>query len=186
MNFISYYNHPKNFRFDSFKFALDEAYKRNHKILVETGVSRGKQKLLFFVKKNWNDGMSTMIFSDYAQFINGHLYTCDISKENLDNARKFVRKNKNHVTFVKDDSVNFLKNFDEKIDFLYLDSLDGFYKNSSEHQLNEIKFAIDKLHEKSLVLLDDKGQKTNLSIKFMIERKFKVINETKNQVLLSF
>ncbi len=51
MNFISYYKHPKNFRFDSFKFALDEAYKRNHKILVETGVSRGKQKLLFFVKK---------------------------------------------------------------------------------------------------------------------------------------
>ena len=51
MNFISYYNHPKNFRFDSFKFALDEAYKRNHKILVETGVSRGKRKLLFFVKK---------------------------------------------------------------------------------------------------------------------------------------
>ena len=87
---------------------------------------------------------------------------------------------------MKDDSVNFLKNFDKKIDFLYLDSLDGFYKNSSEHQLNEIKFAIDKLHEKSLVLLDDKGQKTNLSIKFMIERKFKVINETKNQVLLSF
>ena len=62
----------------------------------------------------------------------------------------------------------------------------GLYKNSSEHQLNEIKFAIDKLHEKSLVLLDDKGQKTNLSIKFMIENKFKVINETKNQVLLSF
>ena len=33
MNFINYYNNPKNFRFDSFKFDLDEAYNRNHKIL---------------------------------------------------------------------------------------------------------------------------------------------------------
>ena len=186
MNFINYYNNPKNFRFDSFKFALDEAYNRNHKILVETGVSRGKQKLLFFVKKNWNDGMSTMIFSDYVKFVNGHLYTCDISKKNLDNAKKFVSKNKNNVSFILDDSINFLKNFDKKIDFLYLDSLDGFYENASSHQLEEIKCAIDKLHEKSLVLLDDKGQKTDLSIKFMVEKKFKIINETKNQVLLSF
>ena len=186
MNFISYYNHPKNFRFDSFKFALDEAYKRNHKILVETGVSRGKQKLLFFVKKNWNDGMSTMIFSDYAQFINGHLYTCDISKENLDNARKFVRKNKNHVTFVKDDSVNFLKNFDKKIDFLYLDSLDGQFEGASKHQLEEIKIAKNHLHNQSLVLLDDKGDKTKLSINYMLDNNFKILNETREQVLLSY
>ena len=69
---------------------------------------------------------------------------------------------------------------------MYLDSFDGFYENASSHQLEEIKCAIDKLHEKSLVLLDDKGQKTDLSIKFMIEKNFKIINETKNQVLLSF
>jgi hypothetical protein len=186
MNFIENYNHPKNLRFDSFKFALNEALKRNHKTLVETGVSRGKQKLLFFIKKNWNDGMSTMIFSDYVKFVNGHLYACDISKKNLDNAKRFVSINKEQVSFILDDSINFLKNFDKKIDLLYLDSLDGFYENASEHQLQEIKFAMDKLHEKSLVLLDDKGQKTNLSIKFMLEKKFKIINETKNQVLLSF
>ena len=32
-------------------------------------------------------------------------------------------------------------NFEKKIDFLYLDSLDGQFANASEHQLNEIKLA---------------------------------------------
>ena len=86
---------------------------------------------------------------------------------------------------MNDDSLNFLKTFQKKIDFLYLDSLDGQFKNASNHQLNEIKFAEKKLHNKSLVLLDDKGQKTNLSIEYMINNKFKIINETKQQVLLS-
>ena len=43
-----------------------------------------------------------------------------------------------------------------------------------------------KLHKKSLVLLDDKGSKTNLSIDFMLENNFKIINETKEQVLLGY
>ncbi len=185
MNFIEDYNHPKNFRFDSFKFALNEAYKRNHRILVETGVSRGKQKLFFFVKKNWKDGMSTMIFSDYAKFTNGHLYTCDISKKNLNNAKKFIGNKNDHVTFIQEDSVNFLKNFRNKIDFLYLDSLDGQFAQASEHQLREINFGINLLKQNSLILLDDKGNKTNLSLDFLKKKNYKIINETKEQVLLS-
>ena len=98
---------------------------------------------------------------------------------------KFTKKNSSFIKFIQDDSLNFLKNFDKKIDFLYLDSLDGQFKNASSHQLNEIKFAEKKLHNESLVLLDDKGQKTNLSIEYMINNKFKIINETKQQVLLS-
>ena len=50
MFFLNKYNIPKNIRFDSFKFALEEAFRRNLKIIVETGVARGKQKFLFFQK----------------------------------------------------------------------------------------------------------------------------------------
>ena len=78
-----------------------------------------------------------------------------------------------------------MSSFDKKIDFLYLDSLDGQFKEASEHQLNEIKIARDKLNMNSLVLLDDKGSKTNLSIDYMLKNGFKIINETKEQVLLS-
>ena len=186
MEFINYYNNPKNIRFESFKFALLEANKRNLKTIVETGCARGKIKFIFFSKINWKDGMSTMIFSDYAKFVNGKLTSCDIEKKNIKNAKKFVGNNKEFVEFVTDDSVKFLSSFNKNIDFLYLDSLDGQFKEASDHQLNEIKVAKSKLHKKSLVLLDDKGSKTNLSIDFMLENNFKIINETKEQVLLGY
>ena len=101
------------------------------------------------------------------------------------NAKKFVKNNIDFVNFVIDDSLNFLSNFSEKIDFLYLDSLDGQFAESSNHQLQEIKIAKERLSSRALVLLDDKGAKTNLSIDFMLKNNFKIINETKEQVLLS-
>ena len=69
---------------------------------------------------------------------------------------------------------------------MYLDSLDGQHKEASKHQLKEIEIAKEKLSEDSLVLLDDKGSKTNYSIDFMLNNDFKIINETKEQVLLSY
>ena len=76
-------------------------------------------------------------------------------------------------------------NFNKKIDFLYLDSLDAQYLNSSEHQLNEIKNSIKILHKNSLILLDDKGGKTNLSKNYMLDNGLKIINETEQQILFS-
>ena len=186
MNFLEIYNHSKNIRFNSFKFALMEAEKRKLKTIVETGCARGKTKLFFFSKINWKDGMSTMIFSDYARYIGGSLTTCDIEKRNIYHAKKFVKKNKDFVNFVIDDSLNFLTNFNNEIDFLYLDSLDGQFIEASDHQLKEITIARKKLNPNGLVLLDDKGAKTNLSIDFMLKNDFKIINETKEQVLLSY
>ncbi len=186
MEFLKKYNNPKNFRFNSFEFALIEAQKRNHRTLVETGVARGKRKFFFFSKINWKDGMSTMIFSDYARYINGTLTSCDIDKKNIENAKKFTKHNKEFITFIIDDSINFLTNFNKKIDFLYLDSLDGQFEGASKHQLEEIKIAKKCLHDQSLVLLDDKGDKTKLSIDYMLENNFKILNETREQVLLSF
>jgi len=186
MNFLKHYNNSKNFRFKSFEFALLEAKKRKLKTLVETGVARGKKKFLFFSKINWKDGMSTLIFSDYAKHINGNLTTCDISLKNIENAKKFTKKNKEFINFVVDDSVNFLSKFNKQIDFLYLDSLDGQYEGSSKHQLEEIKVAFKHLNKNSLVLLDDKGAKTNLSINYMLKNNLKILNETNEQVLLGF
>jgi hypothetical protein len=69
---------------------------------------------------------------------------------------------------------------------LYLDSLDGHNpKIASKHQLNEIKSSINKLHENSLVLLDDKLLKTNLSLDFLKKKNFKILKETDFQILLS-
>ena len=93
---------------------------------------------------------------------------------------------RNYIEFYVKDSLIFLKEFNEPIDLLYLDSLDGHDPiAASNHQLKEAQIAIKKLHIKSLILLDDKGSKTNLSLNFFLSNKYKIIYETEFQILLS-
>ena len=131
--------------------------------------------------------MSTPMFAEYAKDVGGKLHTCDISRENIEKAKKFTKKYSEFIKFYIQDSVaNFLNNFETDIDLLYLDSLDGHDPVlASKHQLNEIKVGLSKLHEKSLILLDDKGSKTNLSINFLLKSNYKIMFETDYQVLLS-
>ena len=186
MNFINKYNHRKNIRFPFFKKTIEKLIERNLKIIVETGTSRGKKKFFFFNKMNWKDGMSTLMFSELATIINGELHTCDISKNNINSAKKFTKKFKDNTYFYINDSINFLNNFQKEIDFLYLDSFDGHdVELASKHQLNEAKAAIDKLGPDSLVMLDDKGAKTLYSLNFFLKNGFKIIDESNNQLLLS-
>ena len=187
MNFLNKYLHPKNKRFNSFKKSLEIAESKNLKIIVETGTSRGKRKFLFFSKYNWKDGMSTLMFCEYAKYINGKLFSCDVNPLNIKFAKRFTKKFINYVNFIESDSIIFLKNFKNKIDFLYLDSLDGHNSNeASLHQLYEAKSAIDKLHKNSLILLDDKNLKTTQSLEFLLANKFKILNETDEQILLGY
>ena len=186
LSFLNKYNNIKNIRFDSFYNSLLIADSRNLKTFVETGTSSGKTKFFFINKFNWKDGMSTIIFAEYVKYKNGKLFSCDLSKKNISNAKQFTKSFNTNINFVVSDSVLFLKKINFKIDFLYLDSLDGHDKDSASlHQLHEIESAISKLHKNSLVLLDDKKSKENLSLKFLIKNKFKILNETEQQVLLS-
>ena len=186
MNFLDKYNNIKNIRLNSFEETLKLSFKRGVKTIVETGTARGKTKFFFIKKYNWKDGMSTPMFAEYAKFIKGKLHTCDISAKNIENARKFTSNFSDYITFYIQDSLIFLREFSEPIDLLYLDSLDGHDPiAASNHQFKEAQIAIKKLHDKSLILLDDKGSKTNLSIKFFKENNFRIIHETKHQVLLS-
>ena len=157
LSFLNKYNNSKNIRFKSFHKAMSIADSRNLKTFVETGTARGKKKFFFINNLNWKDGMSTIIFAEFVKYKKGKLYSCDLSKKNIKSSIKFTKNFSNYIYFVVSDSVIFLKNLEFKIDFLYLDSLDGHDKNSASlHQLNEIKSAIPNLHKNSLVLLDDK------------------------------
>lgn len=109
MEFLKKYNHPKNIRYESFKFALLEANKRNLKTIVETGCARGKIKFIFFSKINWKDGMSTMIFSDYAKFVNGKLTSCDIEKKILKMLKNLLEIMKNLLNLLRMIVLNFYR-----------------------------------------------------------------------------
>ena len=186
MIFLEKYNNIKNIRYPFFKRTLEISLQRNHKTIVETGTSRGKRKFFFFKKFNWKDGMSTIMFAEYANFINGKLHSCDLSEENIKNASYFTKKFNKSVQFYIEDSVIFLKIFHLKIDLLYLDSFDGHnVELASKHQLEEAKMCIKKLKDDAIVLLDDKGAKTLYSSDFFIDNGFKILAESSNQLLLS-
>ena len=154
MNFLDKYDNIKNIRFNSFEKTLKLSFERGLKTIVETGTARGKTKFFFIKKYNWKDGMSTPMFAEYAKFIKGKLHTCDISAENIDNARKFTSNFSNYIKFYIQDSLIFLREFSLPIDLLYLDSLDGHNPiAASNHQLKEAQIAVKKLHDKSLILL---------------------------------
>jgi len=103
MKFLEKYNNKKNIRFSLFKKTLEIAMNRGFKVIVETGTSRGKKKFLFFNKFNWKDGMSTLMFSEFAHYIKGELHSCDISEENINNAKDFTKGYNDNVNFyIKD------------------------------------------------------------------------------------
>ncbi len=88
------------------------------------------------------------------------MFSVDISESHIAIAEKastpatFLE----NLHFILQDSVEFLGNFEGAIDFLYLDSYDYDEKNPGppqQHCLNEIVAASCKLHDGSVVMIDD-------------------------------
>jgi hypothetical protein len=77
------------------------------------------------------------------------------------------------------------------IDFLYLDSYDYEWNNpspSQEHHLREIQAAFPRLHENSVVMIDDcalpQGGKGKLAIEYLKERGWKILLEQYQTILI--
>lgn len=162
-------------KFHSFRIALNLFHQREGRIIVETGCQREVD--------DWGAGQSTKIFGEYVSKYDAFLYTVDISLEKLYIAEEIAGNT--NIEYVNMDSLQFLKTFDKKIDLLYLDSLDfplhemfsrfgeRMYQmsfaeivNRSQdillpcqlHCLNELVSSEDKLHESSLILIDDNAE----------------------------
>lgn len=185
MDWFIKYKEKLGIRYTTFHCLFEIAQKEKLKRVLETGTARGKKKYLFS-KPNWKDGMSTLLFAEYAKLNNGEFWSCDIDSKNIANAKKFISSVNNHVNFVVSDSIDFLKEFDKTVDIIYLDSLDGSLDGSAEHQLEEAKLSIKIINNNGLILLDDKGQKTTLSTEFLLENNCKIIKENDAQLLLRF
>ncbi|MDH5456424.1 MAG: class I SAM-dependent methyltransferase, partial [Gammaproteobacteria bacterium] len=98
-----------------------------------------------------------------------------------------------NVTLVTSDSVAYLDEFTETVDFLYLDSYD-YHKTdtaiqtaSQDHHLKEIKAIEGCLHDKTVILIDDcdmpNGGKGKLVIEWLTGRGWKV-HMSEYQVIL--
>ena len=184
---------PRRYNFGKRRDALRETLRllseRGAKNLVETGTARGG------LGKSKGDGASTAVFGLWARDNGAHLHSVDIDPASIAESGKVVEELAlgDSVTLVTSDSIAFLEGYAEPVDFLYLDSYD-YHKTdtniqvaSQTHHLKEIEAILDKLHNDSIVLIDDcnqpNGGKGKLAIEFLVSNGWHV-HMSEYQVLL--
>jgi hypothetical protein len=133
----------------SFDVLLQESSARfTSPTFVETGTIRAAE--------DWaGAGFSTYLFGAYLRNVGGKLHSVDLSGEHCRFAREWTAVFGETVEVTQADSVSFLRSFARPIDVLYLDSLDTTEPRHAEHCLAELQAALPKLHEKSLIIIDD-------------------------------
>lgn len=156
---------PKYF---TLKAALNMLLQNDGQLIVETGTQRMKDD---------PGGCFTTLFGAFCKRYGKKLFTVDINPLNMKVSMDVTKEFKDYITYVVEDSVKFLSEFNQKIDLLYLDSLDcplppADATEAQIHNLNELKAAYNKLHEGSVVLMDDSnfsnGGKTHLSKRYLL------------------
>lgn len=193
MNILELINgNPNTGRISSQNFVYRELFRRfdfNSINIVETGCIR---------KPNSScDGWGTVLWKRWADESNSFVYSVDNNSYHLFNCMSVV-KHSPRVFYIHNDSVEFLNNLplSLSVQFLFLDSYDyeGSEENkklSGKHQLKEIQAVEKNLQENSLILIDDvfditsfKG-KGELSIPYLLNKNWKIINYADTQILLS-
>lgn len=176
--FIRYSNGDRSLgsRLSTMKIAVSLLNRSKSNNFIETGTTRKNILSHPSVEERAADGGSTIFFSHYCSIYGGKVWTCDIDSQNITNCKAATEEYKNFINYIVDDSINFLKSFNNDIDFLYLDSVDSSYDFASDHQLQEIEAAYDKLNNRSIILLDDLGDKTTKSIPYLQSKNWCQIN----------
>lgn len=185
---------PRSYDFgkrrDTLRAALALLDERDVATLVETGTAR------YGLERTRSDGASTIVFGTWAARNGARLHSVDLDPDAVERAREAVESLglRNGVDFHVSDSIEFLQSFDEPVDFLYLDSYDWDEEDAAEqhasqlHHLREFEAIEPRLHERSVVLIDDCGRpgggKGKLAIERMRERGWSVRRDA-YQVLLT-
>ena len=167
---------PRRYNFGKRRDTLREVLRllgeRGATTLLETGVAR------MGLEKSKGDGASTIVFGLWAKQNDAHLYSVDIDPEATERAGQAVANMdlSDSVTLVTSDSVAYLDEFTDMVDFLYLDSYD-YHKTdtaiqtaSQAHHLKEIEAIEGCLHEDTVILIDDCDMPNGGKGKLVIER----------------
>lgn len=181
-NIVYSYLGPGDMRAKTYITALLLAFDRNAKTYIETGTSRAP------IGACASDGCSTYIFSAFNRYLNDDsvkMVSVDISEQNCQVSRN---NNKNFgmhaMQVVVSDSVAFIQDWpiNRKIDFLYLDSYDfnpGQERASQEHHLKELMAALNKIHDKTIIFMDDcrlrMGGKCALVRDYLLNHDWKIV-----------
>lgn len=136
----------RNHSFDILLRKMSERFDRP--TVVETGTIRAEE--------DWGGaGFFTYLMGAYLKRHGGDLHSVDLTTANCAFAREWTQVFGDTVKVHEGDSIAFLRRFSEPIDVLYLDSLDTTEPNHAAHALQEVKVALPKLHDESLIVFDD-------------------------------
>lgn len=212
-NLIFYYSkldkmfrHKSTIRWSTFRTAFNLFLQRDLQTIVETGCAR--------IKDDWGGGQSTLMFGELCTHVEGaHLFTVDIDPGNMQRCREITAPYKDLITYNVEDSVQYLKQFNQPVDFLYLDSHDypdgeiinlygsmvkyaeimshllndvteeeivkrhrALLDPCQKHCLTELEVAWSRLHDNSIILLDDNtlpgGGKSRLAKEKLLDEKW--------------
>lgn len=151
----------RNHRKDGFRIIFSELEKMNKDFyrIIETGTTRKDPTH----RLAWKDGMGTLMFENFVNYYDGTVDTVDID---IDACKKCKSLVSSKVRVHCCDSLDFLKNLTEKIDFYYLDSWDVDRTNpspSQEHHLQEFKI-IEPFLQNCIVGIDDNYMHDNINL----------------------
>lgn len=133
----------------SFDVLFQETVRRfKRPIVVETGTIRAEE--------DWaGAGFFTYLAGAFLSQIGGTLHTVDINPNSCRFAKEWTAVFGETVQVHQQDSIQFLKEYSGQIDVLFLDSLDTTEPRHAEHALEELQAGLPKLHDKSIIILDD-------------------------------
>lgn len=175
---------PPKHRYSTFAKVLKIIRQRNLEVFV---VTKSKNDS----KTDLSDGCGTLILADSICKKNGNFHSEKISDGTLYNVQNFLGDKIQLVKLTNKDSIDTLKNFNNKIDFLYLDSAKFDEKNplaSQEYILQELKAAYPWFSKNTLVIMDQEKNNGNgkgkLAIDFLRQNGWKIFHQD-NQVVCS-
>ena len=116
--------------------------------IVETGTIRSEEDF-------GGAGFFTYVAGTFVSRRGGKLHSVDLSPQNVAFAREWTAVFGASVSVHEGDAVAFLANFAQPIDVLYLDSLDTTEPGHADHAMRELEAALPKLHDRSLIVVDD-------------------------------
>lgn len=136
-------------RHNTFKVALNLFLQYGGSNIVETGCTS---------HLDWGSGQSTIILAEFCKKYGGTLDTVDLSESNIEKCKKLTSNYAEQIRYHVNDSVKFLKDFQYKIDLLYLDSYDYPYGElldvyGGKVDINKAISILDNMSEDDIVKL---------------------------------
>lgn len=153
-------------RKETFTKAYDMIKDKNNIVIVELGTSRSFKSWGISNDTNdwhpfdaekwaWSDGCFTKLFADNLMNKNYIIYTIDPCPNAIKVVKTMIGEN-NKVKILQMKSTDFLNNFNDKIDLLYMDHLESGEMACKVH-LQDAKIVIEKnlMKDDGIILIDD-------------------------------